>query len=110
MNGWALITGASAGIGTELARIFAANGINLVLVARNQTRLETLAQELKTGSGIQAIAIAQDLSEPNAAERIFTRVKGTPVSVLVNNAGFGSYGEFAVTDLQVSSEIMQVNM
>lgn len=110
MNGWALITGASAGIGTELARIFAANGVNLVLVARNQSRLESLAQELKTGSGIQATVVAQDLAQPDAAETIFTRVKGTPVSVLVNNAGFGSYGEFAATDLQVSSEIMRVNM
>jgi short-subunit dehydrogenase len=110
MNGRALITGASAGIGTELARIFAAHGVNLVLVARNQSRLEALAHELESGSGIRATVVAEDLSKPDAAETIFRRVKGTPVSILVNNAGFGNYGEFAATDLGVSTGMMQVNM
>jgi short-subunit dehydrogenase len=110
MNGWALITGASAGIGYELAKVFAAEGVNLVLVARNQSRLEALAHELESGSGIRAMVVAEDLSKPDAAEKIFARSKGTPVSILVNNAGFGNYGEFAATDLAVSTGMMQVNM
>ena len=110
MNRWALITGSSAGIGLELAKIFAANGINLVLVARNQGRLEALAHELERGSRIRVMVLAQDLSKPDAAKEIFERTRGTPVSILVNNAGFGNYGEFAATDLQVSTEMMHVNM
>jgi short-subunit dehydrogenase len=110
MNGWAVVTGASAGIGSELARIFAANGVNLVLVARDQSRLEALAHELESGSAIRAIVVARDLSKPDAAEAIFARVKGTPVSILVNNAGFGNYGEFAATELEVSTDMMHVNM
>jgi short-subunit dehydrogenase len=110
MNGRALITGASAGIGLELARIFAAQGVNLVLVARNQSRLEALAHELESGCGIRALALAQDLSQPDAAETLFARLKDIPVSTLINNAGFGNYGPFAATDLQVSSGMMQVNM
>src|SRR5262249_37570100 len=93
-----------------LAKVFAAEAINLVLVARNQSRLEALAHELESGSGIRATVLAEDLSKPDAAERIFARAKGTPVSMLVNNAGFGNYGEFAATDLGVSTGMMQVNM
>ena len=110
MNGRALITGASAGIGLELARVFAAHGMNLVLVARDQSRLEALAHELESGSGIRALTLAQDLSKPDAAETLFARLKDTPVCILVNNAGFGNHGPFAATDLGVSSDMMQVNM
>ena len=101
----ALITGASAGIGLELARVFAREGYSLVLVARNQKRLEEIAAELQPAS-VQVIA--KDLSLPSAPEEI---QRSTPrVDVLVNNAGFGVYGKFAETSLTEELNMMQLNM
>ena len=110
MASWGLITGASAGIGKELARVIAANGFNLVLVARNESRLHQLAEELRTQHKIEAIVLAKDLAAPSAAAEIFSAVGSQAISVLVNNAGFGSHGDFAHTDLKVQTEMMQVNM
>jgi hypothetical protein len=101
----ALITGASTGIGLELARIFAREGYELALVARNQKRLEELARELKPAS-VQVIA--KDLSLPDAPEEIQRSVPR--VDVLVNNAGFGVYGKFAETSLAEELNMMQLNM
>ena len=101
----ALITGASTGIGQELARIFAREGYELALVARNQKRLEELAAELKPAS-VQVIA--KDLSLPDAPEEIQRAVPR--VDVLVNNAGFGVYGKFAATSLAEELNMMQLNM
>ncbi|HWH69021.1 MAG TPA: SDR family oxidoreductase [Candidatus Sulfotelmatobacter sp.] len=110
MDNWALITGASAGIGRELAKLFAADGFNLVLVARAEARLQELAAELQAQHSIQARVVRQDLAQSNAAADIFHAVSELPVSVLVNNAGFGSYGPFAQTDLGLQTSLMQVNM
>jgi short-subunit dehydrogenase len=107
---WALITGASAGIGLELAKVFAANGWNLVLVARNEARLNELRQELKSSCQIESQVIAQDLSSPGAASRIFNAAKEKDVSALVNNAGVGAYGPFAEAPLETQINMMQVNM
>jgi short-subunit dehydrogenase len=101
----ALITGASDGIGLELARIMAANGYDLVLVARNQKRLEEIARELKPA---RVRVLAKDLSVGGAAEEIHREVP--QVDVLVNNAGFGVFGKFAETPLDAELGMMQVNM
>lgn len=110
MNEWVLITGASSGIGLELARRFAADQFNLILVARNETRLRQLADELRAGNHIETRVIVQDLSAPDAAKLIFDQVKDIPVSILVNNAGLGFYGAFAQSRFEEQSQMMQVNM
>ncbi|HTA67973.1 MAG TPA: SDR family oxidoreductase [Bryobacteraceae bacterium] len=101
----ALITGASGGIGLELARVFAREGYGLVLVARNQKRLEEIAQELRS---TEAQVIAIDLSLPGAPEEIQGKVP--KVDVLVNNAGFGVFGKFADKGLAEELNMMQLNM
>lgn len=110
MDNWALITGASSGIGRELAIVFAQNGHNLVLVARNEARLSALAGELHSTNKIETKIVTQDLDEPGAASKIFQVIREIPISVLVNNAGFGSYGAFAQSDLASQTSMMQVNM
>ena len=110
MNDWAVITGASAGIGRELATVFARNKFNLVLIARNEKRLELLAQELESAHHIEARALPKDLARARVASETFEELRNTPISVLVNNAGFGSYGPFAQSDLSLQTEMMQVNM
>jgi short-subunit dehydrogenase len=110
MENWALISGASAGIGHELARVFARKGSNVILLARNEARLNALAAELRSAHQVQTRVLPCDLSRPNAASEIFAALRETPVSVLVNNAGFGSHGSFATTDLARQTEMMQVNM
>ena len=100
-----VITGASSGIGLELARIFARNGYSLVLVARNQKRLEEVAAELKS---VPVQIIAKDLSRIGAAEEL---VQAAPkCDVLVNNAGYTVFGKFAETPLADELSMMQLNM
>jgi uncharacterized protein len=108
----ALVTGASGGIGEELARLFAADGHDLVLVARSRDKLSHLAEELKAKHGIDARVLASDLARPEAPQEIFDElnVKGVRVDALVNNAGFGSYGLFAETDLKSELDLLQVNI
>jgi short-subunit dehydrogenase len=108
----ALVTGASGGIGFELARLFAADGHALVLVARSEDKLKALAAELSAKHGVEARVIASDLSRPEAPREIFGRLRADAVEVdaLVNNAGFGTYGLFAETDLQKELDLLQVNV
>jgi len=110
MENRALITGASSGIGRELARVFAENGFGLVLVARTESRLNQLAEELRATNKVDAMVLPQDLGKPGAAAEIFRRLAGTPISVLVNNAGFGSYGPFAESSLEVQTQMIEVNI
>ncbi len=110
MDEWVLITGASAGIGRELAVVFAAHGFKVAMVARNEQRLAEVAAELRSAFGTETKVVPYDLSRAGAAAEIFSTLRETPISVLVNNAGFGSYGPFANTDLNLQTNMMQVNM
>lgn len=108
----ALITGATSGIGLELAKLFAHDGYNLVLVARHEDSLRGVAADLEQQYGVKATTIAKDLMNPSAPEEIYqeTRQQGITVQVLVNNAGMGEYGKFATeTDLQKELSIIQLN-
>ncbi len=108
----ALITGATGGLGEEFARIFARGGYELVLVARNEQKLEVLAKQLNEQYGVVATAFACDLSEEGAAARVagFTEQENIDVDVLVNNAGFGDYGMFAASDLSKQTEMVNVDV
>jgi short-subunit dehydrogenase len=110
MEKWALINGASTGIGRELAEVCAADGWNQVLVARNQDRLKVVAEELRAVHKVETRALPVDLSTTGAAEKIFAALRELPISVLINNAGFGTYGAFADTVLSEQSDMVQVNV
>lgn len=107
----ALITGASTGIGLDLARIMAAD-FDLIVTARNQTRLEEIARELQSQHGNRVHVIPGDLARPEAPAAIWSEVerRGLRVDALINNAGFGSYGNFAELPLQGQMEMVQVNI
>ena len=107
-----LVTGASSGIGLELARCFAADGCRLILLARKRHALQALADELQTAHNTQSEILAADLSQPAAPGRIFEHLQanGTKVDVLVNNAGFGAHGRFAELPLARQLEMVQVNI
>ena len=112
MGNTALVTDASSVIGAELARLHAAKGGDLVLVARREKALNDLKSELEKAYGIKATVIAADLAHPDSAEKIFTLTEaaGIQIDVLINNAGFGGHGKFYKRDLAKDQAIMQVNM
>jgi hypothetical protein len=107
-----LITGASSGIGAELARLFARDGSDLVLVARSEGVLAALADTLTRQHGIRALVLPADLSNPAAPREIFERLQadGVQVDVLVNNAGIGARGPFAELDLDRQMQVVSVNV
>ena len=108
----ALITGASSGIGYELAKIFAQNKHNLILVARSEEKLKSFAQQFEADYGISCKIICCDLSKAGAAQEVFRKVNSLNLSIdyLVNNAGLGACGLFKETDLSQESESIQVNV
>ena len=108
----ALITGASSGIGAELAKVFARHGHNLVLVARNQDRLFRFAQDLSAAFNISVTVIAKDLATPTAVPDLVAEVQeaGVRISHLVNNAGMDVYGCFYNTDRQQELQMIQLNL
>lgn len=111
-NKYALVTGATSGIGYELAKVFAQNGYNLIIVARPSHELQQKSEEFSSQFGVEAIPIAKDLFNPDAASELYEEVKakGIVVNVLVNNAGQGVYGPFIETDLQRQIQVIQLNV
>ncbi len=112
MANTALITGASSGIGLELARIHARKGGDLVLVARSGDKLQALKDELTEKHQITVDVLTVDLSTPDAAKQIFefTESNNKQIDILINNAGFGGHGLFYERDLEADKAMMQVNM
>ncbi len=110
-GGAALITGASSGIGEAYARRLAAEGMDLVLVARRADRLEKLARELRSASGITVHVVPQDLMDRDGPRLVFDAVDrlGIEIGVLVSNAGFGTYGRFIDQDPELQLQIPEVN-
>lgn len=106
-----LITGASAGLGAEYARAFAARGHDLVLVARRQEALETLATDLRAAHGVTVTVLARDLATAAAGAELVaaTESAGITVDVLVNNAGFGTHGDLVDADPQRLADEIQLN-
>ncbi|MBT6155102.1 MAG: SDR family oxidoreductase [Planctomycetaceae bacterium] len=109
---WALITGASSGIGAEFARRLAGRGMHLVLVARRETVLAELAEELHTRHGTKCELIVGDLSEPDQAGRVIDRVNelGVTIELLVNNAGYGIVGTVEQVDAERVMSMLRLNV
>jgi short-subunit dehydrogenase len=112
MRKTALITGASSGIGYELGKIFAKNDFDLVLVSRNEEKLENIAGELKKKHDIQVRVIAKDLSKPSSPKELYDQVtgEGTRIDVLVNNAGVAAYGKFTDSRADRNMDLIQLNI
>ncbi|MBI1807060.1 MAG: SDR family oxidoreductase [Ignavibacteria bacterium] len=108
----ALITGASTGIGREFSKLFARDGYNLLLVARNETALASLASDLTAKHGIAATIITKDLSSRSSPTEIYDFIhdQAITIDVLVNNAGFGTHGAFTGTDLILELQQMDLNI
>ncbi len=109
---YALITGASGGIGYEIAKELARRGFNTVLVSRNREKLIKVKAELEREFGVSAVVVVKDLSEENSAVELFEEVKkrGIDVEILVNNAGFGVYGKFSETNLEKEIAMIKLNV
>jgi short-subunit dehydrogenase len=109
-NRWALVTGASAGIGVALARELASHGAKLILTARRKERLDALAAEFR-GRGMEVVTVAADLNDPAAPRQIYdaTEGAGIEVDVLVNNAGLGLYGSLHTNPIEQELSQIRVN-
>ncbi|MBR9690008.1 MAG: SDR family oxidoreductase [Candidatus Altiarchaeota archaeon] len=112
MTNTALITGASSGIGLELAKIHASKGDNLVIVARRKDLLIGLKTELETNCDVDVLVVVADLSKPKVPEKIYKLMEKKKIKIkyLINNAGFGDYGEFHKGDLKLYQDMIEVNV
>jgi short-subunit dehydrogenase len=114
LNRWhrALVTGASSGIGDAFARLLAAQGTNLVVVARNSDRLEALASELRDRHRVEVEVLVADLSDRTKLSEVADRLASdeSPIDLLINNAGFGFAGDFIDLDPDVETSVVDVNV
>jgi len=106
---WALVTGASAGIGAEFARQLSEKGLNLVLVARRRQRLEDLARDLESRNKVQVRIVTVDLSQPDFLPTILSVTNSIEIGLLVNNAGFGLAGHLIEHELEKELQLLDVN-
>ena len=102
----ALITGASSGIGRDMARVLSSQGYELILVARDEEKLKELQKNLKTHSEV----IAMDLSIAQNCINLYNQVKKQTIDILINNAGFGVFGEFTETNLEKELQLINTNI
>jgi uncharacterized protein len=111
-KGYALITGATSGIGYELAKLFAQDGYNLVIVSRGADELQNTASQFQSQHNVQVETIAKDLFIPESAFEVYEEIKkkNIKIDILVNNAGQGEYGEFVETDIRKELDIIQLNI
>jgi short-subunit dehydrogenase len=109
---YALVTGASSGIGYELAKRFAKDGKNIVVVARRRDRLEQLKRDIENDYRTRVVVLVKDLSKPSSPQEIFTELEqqNINIDVLVNNAGYSVWGMFSQTELQRELDMIQVNI
>lgn len=110
MSRYAVITGASSGLGACFARQLARRGYDLVLVARRKERLQKLAAKIKKHYGVETEILAADLSSREACRRVLRAVEDLPVEILINNAGFGDCGSFLETELGKELQMIDVNV
>jgi len=108
--GYFVVTGATTGIGHEIARLLAQKGYHLVLVARNETRLQEAAKALSHRYGITCQTIAADLSNPSSSQMVYEACHGLEVEGLVNNAGMGLFGDFTSISLEEELPLIQLNV
>jgi uncharacterized protein len=108
----ALVTGASSGLGVDFARQLAARGANLILVARREDQLRAVALDIEEKYGVSAQIMARDLAVPEAPQALYDELKqrGIHVDVLVNNAGFGIYGDFASVPWEREKEMLDIDI
>lgn len=108
----ALITGASSGIGLELAKLFAADGHDLVIVARREELLNKVADEIKSEFGVNVTVMPKDLSKKESSQEIYNQLteSGTEINLVVNNAGFGAVGEFSELDYERQMNMINLNI
>ena len=111
MKKTALITGASGGLGLSFVNLFAKDGYDLVLVARNSERLEEIKKDVEQKYNIKALVVAKDLCSPSGADEVYeaTKQAGINIDVLVNNAGFGDFGEFHNSDINKQIRMVDLN-
>jgi short-subunit dehydrogenase len=108
MKKWALVTGATAGIGESFTRLLAAKGFNLILVARDEARLHERAAGLKENLGAESVVIVADLATEAGCAKVEDYIRANEIEVLINNAGFGINKAFTMSDLAKEEEVLKV--
>ena len=106
----ALVTGASSGIGRDIARSLAKHGINVIITARRRDRLAELKKELIAEYGVKVMCIAADRTDERQCMELYSRVRKYNIDILINNAGFGVFGKFCDTDLESELDMLDVNI
>lgn len=109
---WALVTGGSSGLGVDFARELADRGMNLILVARREEKLEEVKVKLVEEYGVEVIVLSRDLSKRDAPRQLYGEIqdRGLAIEILVNNAGFGMYGKFQDQDLDALQDMIDLNV